>query len=104
MIAVGGTSDHIHLLVKMGTNIAISDLARKIKSISSKIMNEEDRSRRFAWQPGYGVFSVSHSMVDVVKTYIANQEKHHSKNAFQDEFVKLLEKHEIIYDERYILG
>ncbi len=102
MIASGGTIDHIHLLVKIGTDVSLGDLVRKIKSNSSKFINSIDTTKKFSWQAGYGVFSVSHSNVSVVKTYISQQDAHHRKMSFGDEFVALLKKHEIIYDERFI--
>jgi len=103
MVAIGGTTDHIHILIKIGTDVSCADLARKIKSNSSKFMNEVDETKKFAWQSGYGVFSVSHSVVAAVEAYIAQQESHHQRMSFQNEFVKLLKKHEIIYDERFLI-
>ena len=102
MLTIGGTSDHIHLLVLIAPKDSISDLVRRIKSNSSKFINKNIPNLKFAWQEGYGVFSVSASKTTIVKNYINNQETHHKKYSFKDEFIKLLEKHNIEYDEQYL--
>jgi REP element-mobilizing transposase RayT len=103
LIAAGGTPDHMHLLVSLGKQISVADLVRDIKSNSSSWIHETfPDSRSFAWQTGYGAFGVSYSDLDRVREYIANQEAHHRTRTYQEEFLALLEKHQIPYDPRYI--
>ncbi|MFN3151928.1 IS200/IS605 family transposase [Bremerella sp.] len=103
LLAAGGVEDHIHLLISMSREIAISDLVRDAKSISSHwIHTTIPGSRAFAWQQGYSVFSVSQSGLEDVKSYIANQEEHHAKRSFQEELLAFLKKHGVEYDERYM--
>ena len=103
LIAAGGMPDHVHLLVSVGKEISISTALRLIKSNSSKWIHEEFPDHRdFAWQSGYGAFAVSFSNLGVVKDYVANQEEHHRKISFQDEFKSLLIRHEIEFDEKYL--
>jgi REP-associated tyrosine transposase len=102
-IMVDGTGDHVHLLLCMPPKLSLSETLRVIKSNSSKWVNEEHRQKpTFAWQTGYGAFSVSHSSVPSVVRYIRTQEEHHKKVSFQEEFVSFLRKNGIGYDERYI--
>jgi REP-associated tyrosine transposase len=100
--AIGGVEDHIHLLLQFPATIAISEAIKKIKANSSGWMSDE--IGKFAWQAGYGAFSVSKSNIAAVVKYIQTQEQHHRKMTFEQEFVALLEKHGIGYDSRYILG
>jgi REP element-mobilizing transposase RayT len=103
LIAAGGTADHIHLLIQQGKQISIADMKRDIKANSSRWMHEEfDDTKDFAWQTGYGVFGVSFSDVDRVKDYIERQEEHHRTRSFKEEFLELLKRHHIQYDERYL--
>jgi REP element-mobilizing transposase RayT len=102
LLSIGGTADHVHLLLKLETFHSLATLARKIKSGSSKFVNESNFSMRFAWQEGYGAFSVSSSKVLMVKEYISRQEQHHQKLSFQDEFINFLEKHGIVYPKEYL--
>lgn len=96
-------SDHIHLLVSLGKEIAVSDLLRLLKTNSSKWIHEEFPDQQdFAWQTGYGAFAVSFSNLEQVKRYIANQAKHRAKLSFKEDFVALLKKHDIEYDEKYL--
>jgi putative transposase len=105
MLAVGGMPDHVHLLVRLHPNTGVAPLVNKIKANSSRWVNEGRRSEpRFAWQRGYGAFSVSESQVGVVKQYIAHQVEHHRKRSFREELVELLQKHGVEFDERYLLG
>jgi REP element-mobilizing transposase RayT len=105
LLEIGGVPDHVHLLAKFKTDIAVSMMVQKIKGNSSGWVNERPgRMERFEWQAGYGIFSVSESLVDKVRRYIRNQEKHHKKVSFKDELISLLKKHGIPYDERYLLG
>ena len=96
-IAIGGTADHVHILTRVPTVIAIAALVDKIKSNSSKHLG-----KRFAWQRGYGAFSVSPSAVPSVVRYIQNQKAHHAKFDFRDEFVRLLQDAGVEYDARYL--
>jgi len=100
-LIVNGTSDHVHLLVRIRPVHAVAQIARLIKANSSKWVHEKWNTR-FAWQTGYGAFSVSESNVSVVSQYIAEQEEHHKKHTFQQEYVAFLRKNKIPCDERYI--
>ena len=103
LLCMGGVSDHVHLLAKLSPTIAVSDMLRLIKSNSSKMVNETMTLLiPFEWQPGYAAFSVSESQYPRVRDYILNQEEHHRKKTFQEEFIELLEKHNITYDLRYV--
>jgi REP element-mobilizing transposase RayT len=101
--AIGGVSDHIHILVSIKPNVLISDLVRDIKSNSSKWIKEKQFVRgKFEWQEGFGVFSSAQSQLDVLINYINNQEKHHQKKKFKNEYLELLERFNIEYDEKYL--
>lgn len=100
--AVGGMEDHLHLLFRLPATMALSNAVTLIKSNSSKWIRE--RGKGFAWQEGYGAFSVSSSNVDAVVRYIDNQEAHHRKVGFENEFVSLLKKHGITFDPKYVFG
>jgi len=103
LLCMGGVSDHVHLLAKLSPTIAVSDMLRLIKTNSSKMVNENVRTRiPFQWQAGYAAFSVSESQHDPVQAYILNQEEHHRKTTFQDEFIELLQRHCITYDPKYV--
>jgi putative transposase len=103
LLKIGGTANHLHLLAKFHPAMAVSEMLQRIKGNSSKWINEGQRANGyFAWQRGYGAFSVSESAVDSVSQYIDMQAEHHQKMTFQEEFVALLKKHHIPYDERYI--
>jgi REP element-mobilizing transposase RayT len=100
--AIGGMQDHIHLLLQFPATIAISEAIKNIKANSSGWMSRE--IGKFDWQDGYGAFGVSKSNIAAVVRYIQNQEKHHRKMTFEDEFIAFLEKHGIEYDPRYVFG
>ncbi len=103
VITVGGVADHVHILCCLSKNISIADLVGEIKRSSSKWIKTKDLIlRKFAWQSGYGVFSVSQSQVEQVRVYILNQEKHHRRKLFQDEFREFLERYQTEYNERYV--
>jgi putative transposase len=102
-IIIGGTTDHVHILVRIRPAQSPAEIVRVVKTNSSRWVREKNR-RRFAWQTGYGVFSVSESNVPQVSRYIAEQEKHHRKRTFQEEYVAFLKKNNVTYDERYIWG
>jgi len=95
--------DHVHMLIGMKPDIALSDLMREIKSNSSKFINEQRFTRRkFNWQEGFGAFSYSHSQLDTVIMYIQNQERHHAKKTFRQEYLSILKKFAIDYDDKYV--
>ena len=102
-VTINGTSDHVHLLVWMPPALSIAETLRVLKTNSSRWVNRElGRKPSFAWQIGYGAFSVSHSNVPTVVRYIRAQEKHHRRVSFQEEFAAFLKRNDIRYDERYI--
>ena len=102
-IIVNGMPDHIHVFAGLRPSMAIADLTRDIKNNSSKFINEHKFvAEKFAWQEGYGVFSYSHSHIDLVAKYIINQEARHQKTGFQAAYLGLLKKFEIQYDEKYL--
>jgi len=104
LLEIGGMPDHVHLLAKFRTDIAVATMVQKIKGKSSKWRNgQRSRFERFQWQEGYGAFSVSQSLVKKVGNYIATQEEHHKGTSFKDELIGLLKRHRIPYDERYLL-
>jgi REP element-mobilizing transposase RayT len=102
-IAVNGTADHIHILATLPKTVSVADYVRTIKANSSRwLKTKEGISNAFAWQNGYGAFSVSESMKDRVVNYIANQKEHHRNVSFQEEFLQFLKRHNVPYDERYV--
>jgi putative transposase len=103
LIAAGGTTDHVHLLVSMSREGSVAEAVRVLKANSSKWVHETFAERReFGWQNGYAAFAVSFSNIEAVKRYLAHQEEHHRKQTFQEEFVAFLRRHHIEYDERYL--
>ena len=103
LLAINGMPDHIHILIGMRPTQSISDLLQDIKGSSSKWINEKKfLNVKFEWQEGYGAFSYSKSSVEKVINYIKNQEEHHRRKTFKEEYLKLLEDFEIDFDERYI--
>ncbi|MCE9545388.1 MAG: IS200/IS605 family transposase [Planctomycetia bacterium] len=103
LLEIGGMPDHVQLLAQFSPTIAVSDMLRLIKTNSSKWVNERDGTAgRFEWQTGYAAFSVSQSQADTVRQYIRRQEEHHRSRSFTDEFRRLLQKHNIDFDERYL--
>jgi REP element-mobilizing transposase RayT len=103
LISVGGMPDHIHVLASINKELSISAALRLIKSNSSKWAHETfPKHRKFGWQAGYGAFAVSYSKLESVKKYIANQEKHHRKSTFKEEFKALLTKHDLNFNEKYL--
>ena len=102
-LIVGGVPDHVHLLFVLSKNHSIASIVWAIKRSSSKWVKTQDESlRKFHWQEGYGAFSVSQSHVERVEKYILNQERHHRRKTFQDEFRGFLKKYEVDYNERYV--
>jgi REP element-mobilizing transposase RayT len=103
LLAINGMPDHIHIFIGMRPTQSISDLMQDIKRSSSKWINEKQfLNRKFEWQEGYGAFSYSKSHVNSVINYIKNQEEHHKKESFKDEYLTFLKKFEIEYDERFV--
>ncbi|MGB7624162.1 MAG: IS200/IS605 family transposase [Terriglobia bacterium] len=103
LITINNRPDHAHLLIGQKPDIALSDLVRDIKAGSSGFINRSHWMRgRFEWQEGFGAFSYSHSQLDRVIRYIQNQEEHHARKTFQQEYLQLLKRFQIPYDERYI--
>ena len=100
--AIGGTSDHIHLLIGLRATHCLADVVREIKVASSKWIHQELNHKLFAWQNGYGAFTVSVSQTEKVKNYILNQEAHHNKKTFKQEYVELLSLSDVEYDEKYL--
>ena len=103
LLAAGSMPDHVHLLVALNKELAVSVAVRLLKANSSKWVHETFPERQlFAWQTGYGAFTVSHSNLGRVKKYLANQAEHHRLRTFQQEFLAFLKHHGIECDERYI--
>jgi putative transposase len=103
LLEIGGINDHVHLLAKFKPSKTVSEMLARIKANSSKWANETKmKIKKFGWQEGYAAFSVSESQVSAVTKYIRSQAEHHLKRTFQEEFVALLERHKITYDERYL--
>ncbi|MBS1549262.1 MAG: IS200/IS605 family transposase [Bacteroidetes bacterium] len=103
LYAIYAMPDHVHLLISMKPNVNISDLVRDIKAGSSKFINDNQWVQgHFNWQEGYGAFSYSKSSVPQVVRYILNQEEHHKKKSFREEYIEFLEKFEIEYDTKYL--
>jgi putative transposase len=100
---IGGMSDHIHVLLSIPPKYEVSEIMRDIKVCSSKwISNVLQDCQPFAWQEGFGSFTVSSSQKEVVMRYILNQEEHHKKWTFKEEFLELLKAHHVEYDETYL--
>ena len=101
--AINGMPDHVHLLLSIKPSIAVSDLMKDIKANSSKWINDKKFvGGQFKWQEGFGAFSCSSSQLDTVIAYIDNQELHHAKKSFKEEYIEFLEKYHVAYDERYV--
>lgn len=103
MLAVNCMPNHIHLFVGLKPTILISDFVKEIKVESNEFIKGKNWVKgKFSWQEGYGVFSYSHSHIDVVVKYILNQEKHHQNKTFREEYLSLLKKFGIDFEERYL--
>jgi len=103
LLEINGMPDHIHILIGLRPSQSISDLMKDVKQGSSLWINENRlTSEHFEWQEGYGAFSHSKSQIDSVIHYIQNQEAHHKKKTFREEYLDFLQKFEIEYDEKYI--
>ncbi|MDA3910264.1 MAG: IS200/IS605 family transposase [Bacteroidales bacterium] len=103
-IIVNGYTDHIHILTGLNPNVSISDLVRDIKRSTSLFINNEKNWYRgkFHWQDGYGAFSYAKSQLENVYNYILNQEEHHSKKSFKNEYLEILKKYDVEYDTRFL--
>lgn len=102
-LITGGTADHIHLLARLGRTETQANWVKELKRVSSGWVKEQnERLAKFAWQAGYGTFSVSASNVEKVRTYIAGQEEHHRRVSFQEEYREFLRRYGIEWDERYV--
>ncbi len=103
LLAINGTSNHIHLLIGMKPNCCLSDLVREIKKSSNTFIKEKKFTRfLFQWQEGFGAFSYNHSALDKVIQYIEKQEEHHKQKTFRDEYLALLQKFEIEFKDEYL--
>ncbi|OFV91130.1 MAG: transposase [Acidobacteria bacterium RIFCSPLOWO2_02_FULL_61_28] len=104
-LAIGGTTNHVHLLTALSKKTALSEVIGELKKSSSKwIKTKGPAYAHFAWQEGYGAFSIGLSQVEVLKRYIARQEEHHKTRSFEEELIATLKKYDVAYDERYIWG
>jgi putative transposase len=102
-IIVNGISNHVHLFIGLKPSMALSDLVRDIKNNTSNFINDQKFVLgKFSWQEGFGSFSYSHSQIDQVYQYILNQEGHHQRKTFKEEYLEFLHKFEIEYDEKYL--
>jgi len=102
-LKIGGYHDHAHLLVRIPAKLAVANFVGKLKANTSKHINEtSSRKLKFNWQDSYGAFTVSPSNREQVARYIENQIEHHSKLSFQEEFMQMLQKHEIDFDPEYL--
>ncbi|MGA2622773.1 MAG: IS200/IS605 family transposase [Bacteroidota bacterium] len=103
LLVINSMPDHVHILIGLTPDIALSDLVRDIKANSSRFINEQHWVQgRFQWQEGFGAFSCSHSQLEKVITYIQNQDKHHARKTFMEEYLNLLRRSGIQYDARYL--
>ncbi|MGH7595815.1 MAG: IS200/IS605 family transposase [bacterium] len=103
LIAINSMPDHVHVFIGMKPSIALSDLVGDIKTGSSTFINEKKWIReKFNWQVGFGAFSYGHSQIDVVVKYIQDQEEHHAKKSFREEYLNMLNKFNVAYDEKYL--
>jgi putative transposase len=95
--------DHVHLLIGLDADLALSELVRDIKANSSRFINQKRWvGGRFAWQEGFGAFSYSRSQIDAVIRYIQNQQRYHARQTFREEYLQFLRKFQVDYNERYI--
>ncbi|MFI5089103.1 MAG: IS200/IS605 family transposase [Terriglobales bacterium] len=102
VIKVGGMADHVHTLFGLPADVALAHAIQVFKANSSRWMHQ--RVQKFAWQQGYGAFSVSASVAGAVKKYIENQAAHHKRRSFEDEFLALLKKSDVAYDPKFVFG
>ncbi|MCB0714158.1 MAG: transposase [Ignavibacteriae bacterium] len=103
LLAAGGVSDHVHLLVRLSQHRAIMDILRVLKTNSSRWVRQTLKIGGFSWQTGYGAFTVSSSNLEKVRRYIARQKEHHRKVTFREEYVRFLEEYGVQYDPKYLM-
>ena len=103
LISINGMPDHVHILVGLKPAMALADLVREIKADSTNFVNKNKLVHgRFSWQEGYGGFSYGHSQLTGIINYIRDQEQHHAKRTFREEYLRFLKKYEIDHDERFV--
>ncbi|MEZ0541922.1 IS200/IS605 family transposase [Fibrella arboris] len=102
LLAIHAMSDHIHLFIGFGPTLTIADLVRDLKANSTRFVKDKGWSPHFAWQEGYGAFTYGQSQVSDVIQYVLNQEQHHHKRTFQEEYILLLERFNVNYDQKYV--
>ncbi len=103
LLAIGGMPDHVHLFVGMKPDLSVSELIRDVKRSSSLFINEKQWFRgHFSWQEGFGAFSYSRDDLDRIVNYVLNQEEHHRRRTFREEYLALLKASEVDYDEKYL--
>ena len=103
LIAINGVADHVHILIGLKPAMALADLVQEIKADSTNFINKKRWVRgRFSWQEGYGAFSYGHSQLDTIICYIQNQEKHHKRSSFKNEYLTLLRKFDIAFEDKYV--
>jgi putative transposase len=103
LIVINGMSDHLHLLIGLKPDIALSDLIRDIKASSSKFINDKKWVKgKFRWQEGFGAFSYGHSQLDAVVRYIQKQQQHHESRSFKSEYFALLRRFDIAFQDKYV--
>ena len=102
LISINGMPDHVHILIGLKPSMALADLVREIKADSTNFINENKWVHgRFNWQEGYGAFSYGHSQLNTIIRYIQNQETHHARRSFKNEYLTLLRKFDIAFEEKY---
>jgi REP-associated tyrosine transposase len=103
LIAINGVEDHLHMLIGLRPAMALADLIREVKADSSNFVNDNKWVHgKFSWQEGYGAFSYGHSQLDTIIRYIQNQEQHHQRRSFRNEYLTLLRKFDIAFEDKYI--
>ncbi len=103
LISINGMPDHIHILIGLRPSMALADLVREIKADSTNYINRNKFVHgKFSWQEGYGAFSYGHSQLDTIIRYIHNQEKHHQRRSFKVEYLTLLRKFDVAFEEKYV--
>ena len=103
IMSIGGVEDHIHFLLWMKPTVLLCDVIRDIKANSSRFINQKGwLKERFEWEEGYGVVSVGHTQLEIIRLYIATQEEHHRKTSFQEEYMGFLKAHEIPFKEQFV--
>jgi len=103
LISINGMPDHVHILIGLKPAMALADLVREVKADSTNFINKNKWVHgRFSWQEGYGAFSYGHSQLDTIIRYIQNQEQHHKSSSFKNEYLTLLRKFDIAFQEKYV--